>query len=48
MTISLTYTKPGANRRQSSRNGALVTPAIGASTTGADGTTLIRLSYAPS
>ena len=37
MTISFTYTSPGANCRHIVRNGALVTPAIGANTTGAIG-----------
>jgi len=37
ITISFTYTRPGANARHMVRNGALVTPAIGASTTGAAG-----------
>ena len=32
--ISLTYTSPGPNLRHRLRNGALVTPAIGANTTG--------------
>ena len=34
ITISFTYTSPGPNCRHSERNGALVTPAIGAKTTG--------------
>src|SRR5688500_1711118 len=37
ITISFTYTSPGPYRRHIARNGALVTPAIGASTTGAAG-----------
>ena len=35
VTISLTYSRPGANSRHSVRNAWSVTPAIGASTTGA-------------
>ena len=35
MTISLTYSPP-PKRRHRRRNGAFVTPAIGASTTGGD------------
>ena len=38
ITISFTYTRSGPNLRHRARNGAFVTPAIGASTTGAAGT----------
>jgi hypothetical protein len=34
ITISLTYIKPDANSRHNVRNGAFVTPAIGAKTMG--------------